>query len=161
MVRPSKTYSDNTIASNRRARHDYFMKDEYDAGLVLEGWEVKSLRAGRAQLKESYVTIIKGEVFLVGAHFSPLKTASSHVNANPTRSRKLLLHAREINRLIGATEREGYTIVPLSMYWLRGRAKLKIALAKGKKQHDKRQTIKQRDWQRQKHRLLKNRGNPE
>ena len=145
----------STIAVNRKARHDYFIEDEYEAGLVLEGWEVKSLREGRAQLKESYVVVIRGEIFLVGAHFSPLKTASTHIHPNPTRDRKLLLNAREISKLIGATEREGYTIVPLKLYWLRGRAKLKIALAKGKKQHDKRQSIKEREWNIQKQRLFK------
>jgi len=150
----SKTDS-STIAVNRKARHDYFIEDEYEAGLVLEGWEVKSLREGRAQLKESYVVVIRGEIFLVGAHFSPLKTASTHIHPNPTRDRKLLLNAREISKLIGATEREGYTIVPLKLYWLRGRAKLKIALAKGKKQHDKRQSIKEREWNIQKQRLFK------
>ena len=134
----------STIAVNRKARHDYFIEDEYEAGLVLEGWEVKSLREGRAQLKESYVVVIRGEIFLVGAHFSPLKTASTHIHPNPTRDRKLLLNAREISKLIGATERQGYTLVPLKLYWSRGRAKMKIALAKGKKQHDKRQTIKER-----------------
>ena len=145
----------STIAVNRKARHDYFIEDEYEAGLVLEGWEVKSLREGRAQLKESYVVVIRGEIFLVGAHFSPLKTASTHIHPNPTRDRKLLLNAREISKLIGATERQGYTLVPLKLYWSRGRAKLKIALAKGKKQHDKRQTIKEREWNIQKQRLFK------
>ena len=145
----------STIAVNRKARHDYFIGDEYEAGLVLEGWEVKSLREGRAQLKESYVVVIRGEIFLVGAHFSPLKTASTHIHPNPTRDRKLLLNAREISKLIGATERQGYTLVPLKLYWSRGRAKLKIALAKGKKQHDKRQTIKEREWNIQKQRLFK------
>ena len=155
MAAKKKKLPDNTIAVNRKARFDYALEDEFEAGLALEGWEVKSLREGRAQLKESYVIVQKGEVWLVGAHFSPLKTASSHIQPDPVRPRKLLLHAREINKLIGATERAGYTIVPLSMYWIRGRAKLKIALAKGKKQHDKRQSIKQRDWDRQKQRLLK------
>ena len=152
--KPSKDNS-STIAVNRKARHDYFIEDEYEAGLVLEGWEVKSLRDGRAQLKESYVVVIRGEIFLVGAHFSPLKTASTHIHPNPTRDRKLLLNAREISKLIGATERQGYTIVPLKLYWSRGRAKLKIALARGKKQHDKRQTIKEREWNIQKQRLFK------
>ena len=120
--------------------------------MVLEGWEVKSLRDGRVQLKESYVTVEKGEIFLIGAHISPLQQASSHINPNPTRSRKLLLNRREINKLIGAVDRDGYTLAPLSMYWSKGRAKLKIALAKGKKQHDKRQTIKEREWKRDKER---------
>ena len=155
-TKKSKSKDDSsTIAVNRKARHDYFIEDEYEAGLVLEGWEVKSLRDGRAQLKESYVVVIRGEIFLVGAHFSPLKTASTHIHPNPTRDRKLLLNAREISKLIGATERDGYTIVPLKLYWSRGKAKLKIALAKGKKQHDKRQSIKEREWNIQKQRLFK------
>ena len=155
MAKKKKDNNSNTIAINRKARYDYAIEDQFEAGIVLEGWEVKSLRDGRAQLKESYVTVYKGEVFLVGAHFSPLASASTHVNPVPTRSRKLLLHKREISKLIGATERDGYTIVPLSLYWQRGKAKVKIALAKGKKQYDKRQSIKQRDWDRQKQRLLK------
>ena len=146
---------DNTIARNKRARHDYFIEEEYEAGIALEGWEVKSLREGRAQLQESYVILRQGEVFLFGAHFSPLKSVSTHVTADPTRTRKLLLHANEIGRLRGAVERRGYTLIPLSLYWKRGRAKLKIALAKGKKQHDKRATIREREWNRQQHRLLK------
>lgn len=157
MGKKAKKTAPNTIAENRKARFDYSLEDEFEAGLVLEGWEVKSLREGRAQLKESYVIVHKGEVFLVGAHFSPLNTTSTHVVATPTRERKLLLHAREISKLIGSIEREGYTIVPLSMYWKRGRAKLKIALAKGKKQHDKRESIKQRQWDRDKQRVLKQR----
>lgn len=145
----------NTIAVNRKARYDYALEDSFEAGIRLEGWEVKSLRENRVQLKESYVGVHQGEVFLIGAHISPLKSVSTHVDPNPVRPRKLLLHSREISRLIGATERQGYTIVPLSLYWVRGKAKLKIALAKGKKQHDKRQAIKERDWNRQKQRLLK------
>ena len=145
----------NTIAVNRKARYDYALEDSFEAGICLEGWEVKSLRENRVQLKESYVGVHQGEVFLIGAHISPLKSVSTHVDPNPVRPRKLLLHSREISKLIGATEREGYTIVPLSLYWVRGKAKLKIALARGKKQHDKRQAIKERDWNRQKQRLLK------
>lgn len=155
MGKKVKKAASNTIAENRKARYDYSIEDEYEAGVVLEGWEVKSLREGRAQLKESYVIVHKGEVFLVGAHFSPLTSTSTHIYANPTRERKLLLHNKEISKLIGATEREGYTIVPLTLYWKRGRAKLKIALAKGKKQYDKRESIKQRDWNRDKQRILK------
>jgi len=154
MAKKKKTDS-NTIANNRKATYDYFIEEQFEAGLVLEGWEVKSLRDGRVQLKESYVTVEKGEIFLIGAHISPLQQASSHINPNPTRSRKLLLNRREINKLIGAVDRDGYTLAPLSMYWSKGRAKLKIALAKGKKQHDKRQTIKEREWKRDKERLLK------
>ena len=155
MSKKNKPDNSNTIALNRKARYDYAIEDQFEAGISLEGWEVKSLRDGRAQIKESYVMVIKGEVFFIGAHFSPLKTASTHVHPNPTRPRKLLLHAKEISKLIGATERDGYTIVPLSLYWKHGRAKLKIALAKGKKQHDKRESIKQRDWDREKQRLFK------
>ena len=143
------------IAENRRARHEYFIEERFEAGLVLMGWEVKSLRAGRAQLAEAYVLIRDGEVFLHGAHFSPLASASTHVVADPVRNRKLLLNRREIDRLVGAVERAGYTLIPLELYWKDGRAKLKIGLAKGKKQHDKRATEKDRDWQRDKARLLR------
>ncbi len=152
---PKAKVKDNVIARNKRARHDYFIEEEYEAGIVLEGWEVKSLREGRAQLQESYVILRQGEVFLFGAHFSPLNSVSTHVTADPTRTRKLLLHTNEIGRLRGAVERRGYTLIPLSLYWKRGRAKLKIALAKGKKQHDKRATIREREWNRQQHRILK------
>lgn len=144
-----------TIALNRKAKFDYFIERDFEAGIVLEGWEVKSLRSGRAQIKESYVSIVKGEIFLVGAHFSPLPSSSTHINPQPTRRRKLLLHQKEINQLIGAQERQGYTIMPLSLYWQRGKVKVKIALAKGKKQYDKRHAIKQREWDRDKRRLLK------
>ena len=154
MAQPKKP-PDNLIADNRKARFDYTIEQQFEAGIVLQGWEVKSLRAGRAQLKESYVTIHRGELFLVGVHLSPLQTTSTHVLADPLRQRKLLLHKREISRLIGLVERQGYTLVALRLYWLNGRAKAKIALAKGKKQHDKRQTIKQRQWERDRHRLLK------
>ena len=152
---PKTKEKDNAIARNKRARHDYFIEEEYEAGIALEGWEVKSLREGQAQLQESYVILRQGEVFLFGAHFSPLNSISTHVTVDPTRTRKLLLHAKEIGRLRGAVERRGYTLIPLSLYWKRGRAKLKFALAKGKKQHDKRATIREREWNRQQHRLLK------
>jgi SsrA-binding protein len=152
--KPKKPAGD-VIAVNRKARHNYFIEDSLEAGLVLEGWEVKSLRAGNAQMAEGYVTIRNGEAWLVGAHFSPLKTTSSHVQADPTRSRKLLLHRQELDRLIGAVERKGFALVPLDLHWHKGRAKLKVGLAKGKKQHDKRATDKDRDWQRQKARILK------
>ena len=145
----------STIVLNKKARHDYHIEDEFEAGIVLEGWEVKSLRAGRAQLKESYVIIRQGELYLFGAHFSPLETASTHIRPDPTRTRKLLLNRREIDRLIGSVERSGYTLVPLSLYWKKGRVKLKIALAKGKKLHDKRASIKEREWERDKQRLAK------
>jgi SsrA-binding protein len=152
----SKKPASNVIAVNRKARHDYFIEDTFEAGLVLEGWEVKSLRAGNVQLPESYVYIREGEAWLFGAHFSPLNTASSHVKADPTRRRKLLLHRQELDRLIGAVERKGYALVPLDLHWHKGRAKLNIGMAKGKKQHDKRAADKDRDWKRQKERILKN-----
>ena len=150
-----KKPSGNVIAVNRRARHDYFIEDRFEAGLALEGWEVKSLRAGSAQLSEAYVNLKNGEAWLVGAHFAPLKTTSTHLHADPTRSRKLLLHRTELDRLTGQVERKGYALVPLDLHWSKGRAKLEIGLAKGKKQHDKRATSKDRDWQRQKARILK------
>jgi SsrA-binding protein len=150
-----KTDNSNVIAANRRARHDYFIEDRIEAGLSLEGWEVKSLREGRAQLAESYVYIRNGEAWLVGAHFSPLRSTSTHVRANPTRSRKLLLHRSELDRLVGAVERKGYALVPLDLHWSKGRVKLQVGLARGKKQHDKRASSKERDWARQKERILK------
>ena len=145
----------NTIVVNKKARHDYFIEDSVEAGLALEGWEVKSLREGRVQLREAYVILKDGEAWLVGAHITPLVSASTHVSADPVRSRKLLLHRDEIDRLVGAVERRGYTVVPTRMHWRRGRAKLDIGLAKGKRKQDKRATEKDRDWQRQKQRLLK------
>jgi SsrA-binding protein len=149
--------SDRPIAENRKARFDYFIEDRYVAGLALEGWEVKALRAGRANLTEAYVYLRGGEAFLIGAHVTPLNTTSTHVHADPTRTRKLLLNRRELDQLVGAVERKGYTIVPLDLHWEKGRAKLSIGLAKGKKQHDKRATAKDRDWQRDKQRVLKRR----
>ena len=145
----------NTIAVNRRARHDYFIEDRFEAGLALEGWEVKSLRAGSAHLTEAYVNLKQGEAWLVGAHFSPLRTTSTHIKADPTRARKLLMHRHELDRLTGAVERKGYTLVPLDLHWEKGRAKLSLGLGKGKKQHDKRADKKDRDWQRQKERIMK------
>ncbi len=145
----------NVIAVNRQARHDYFIEETFEAGLVLEGWEVKSLRAGRVNLKESYVLIKNGEAWLFGAHISPLASASTHINPDPTRTRKLLLKKQELNKLIGHVERRGYTLVPLKLYWKKNLVKLEIGLAKGKKLHDKRATEKERDWQREKQRLLK------
>ena len=150
-----KPDNSNIIAANRKARHAYFIEDRVEAGLSLEGWEVKSLRDGRAQLTESYVTIMNGEAYLVGAHFSPLLSASTHVQADPTRSRKLLLHRGELDRLIGAVERKGYALIPLDLHWRKGRVKLEVGLARGKKQHDKRASNKERDWARQKERILK------
>jgi SsrA-binding protein len=157
MAKDAEKNSKPLIAENRKARHEYFIEDRYEAGLVLMGWEVKSLRAGRAQLTEAYVFIRGGEIFMLGAHFSPLNSASSHVIADPTRTRKLLLNRAEIDRLVGAVEREGYTMVPLELYWSKGRAKVRIGLAKGKKQHDKRATEKDRDWERDKARVLRGR----
>ena len=151
----TKKPAGNMIAVNRRARHDYFIEDRFEAGLALEGWEVKSLRAGNAQLTEAYVNLNKGEAWLVGAHFAPLKTVSTHITANPTRPRKLLLHRNELDSLVGAVERKGYTLVPLDLHWHKGRAKLEFGLGKGKKQHDKRADRKDQDWQRQKERILK------
>lgn len=150
-----KKRSDNQIASNKKAYHDFFIEEHFEAGIALQGWEVKSLRAGRVQLKESYVLIREGEAFLFGCHLSPLSSASTHVKADPTRTRKLLLHRDELNRLIGAVERKGYTLVPLAMYWKHGRAKLDVGLAKGKKAYDKRAVEKDRDWQRAKQRLMR------
>jgi SsrA-binding protein len=153
---PSKADTEpKTIAENRRARFEYFIEERFEAGLALEGWEVKSLRAGKVQITEAYVFLRDGEAFLFGAHITPLKTSSTHVLADPTRTRKLLLNQRELSHLVGSVERKGYTLVPLRMYWVRGRAKLEIGLAKGKKQHDKRATEKDRDWQRDKARLLR------
>jgi len=151
----SKKSSDKVIAVNRRARHDYFIEDKFEAGLALEGWEVKSLREGRAQITEAYVNLNKGEAWLVGAHISPLTTTSTHIKANPTRARKLLLNRYELDRLTGAVERKGYALVPLNLHWYKGRAKLDLGLAKGKKQHDKRADKKDQDWKRQKARILK------
>jgi SsrA-binding protein len=145
------------IAQNRKAWHDYFIEEKYEAGLALQGWEVKSLRAGRAQLKEGYVVLDRGEAFLIGAHISPLAQASTHVEANPTRKRKLLLHREQLNKLIGAVERRGYTLVPLELYWQRGRAKLLVGLGRGKQAHDKREDIKKRETQREMQRVLKTR----
>jgi SsrA-binding protein len=145
-----------SIVDNKKAFHDYFIEEKFEAGLVLEGWEVKSIRAARVQLKEAYVVVKNGEVFLIGCHISPLPTASTHINPDPTRSRKLLLKATEISKLIGKTERAGYTLVPLDLHYSKGRIKLQIGLAKGKKQHDKRAAEKDREWQREKQRLVRN-----
>lgn len=155
MSKKKKADTSNVIAVNRRARHDYFIEERIEAGLSLEGWEVKSLREGRAQLAESYVYIRDGEAWLVGAHFSPLRTTSTHIRAEPTRDRKLLLHRGELDRLIGAVERKGYALVPLDLHWTKGRVKLAMGLARGKKQHDKRAASKERDWARQRERILK------
>jgi SsrA-binding protein len=144
-----------SIVQNKKAFHDYFIEERYEAGIALHGWEVKAIREGRVQLKEAYVIVSGGELFLLGSHISPLPTASTHVQPDPTRTRKLLLNAAEISRLIGAVERAGYTLVPLDMHYTRGRVKLEIGLAKGKKQHDKREAEKDRDWKREQQRLLR------
>ena len=145
-----------SIAQNKKAFHDYFIEERFEAGIALAGWEVKAIRAGSIQLKEAYVLVKNGELFLIGCHISPLTSASTHVQADPTRTRKLLMHIEEINKLIGKVERAGYTLVPLDMHYTRGRIKLAIGLAKGKKQHDKRDTEKEKDWKRQQQRLLRN-----
>jgi SsrA-binding protein len=143
------------IAVNRKARFDYFIEERFEAGISLMGWEVKSMRAGKAQIAEAYVFLKGGEAFLFGAHLSPLNSASTHVDTDPTRTRKLLLNRRQLDHMVGAVERRGYTLVPLELYWKDGRAKLEVGLAKGKKQHDKRATEKDRDWQRDKSRIMK------
>ena len=146
-----------SIVDNKKAYHDYFIEEKFEAGLALDGWEVKAIRAGRAQIKESYVIVKDGEIHLIGAHITPLTSASTHVHPDPTRTRKLLLHRSEINRLIGQVERAGYTLVPLNLHYSRGRVKLDLGLAKGKKQYDKRATIKEREWNREQQRLLRSR----
>lgn len=150
--------NNSSIALNKKARFDYFIEERIEAGLALQGWEVKSMRAGKAQITESYVTIRDGEAWLLGSHLTPLNTASTHVQAEPTRPRKLLLNRREIDRLTGLVERKGYTLVALELYWSKNRAKLAVGLARGKKQHDKRAAIKERDWKREQGRLLRDRG---
>jgi SsrA-binding protein len=143
------------IAKNRKAWHDYFIEQKFEAGMVLHGWEVKSMRAGRAQLKEAYVVVENGEIFLIGAHVSPLPSASTHINPDPVRKRKLLLHRDEISKLVGSVERKGYTLVPLALYWKKGKAKLEVGLAKGKQAHDKRASIKERESDRELARAIK------
>jgi SsrA-binding protein len=144
-----------SIVENRKAFHDYFVEERYEAGIALEGWEVKAIRAGRVQLKEAYVIVKGAELFLIGAHISPLAAASTHVEPDPVRTRKLLLHAEEITRLIGKVEQAGYALVPLNLHYAKGRIKLEIGLAKGKKQYDKRAAEKEREWNREKQRLLR------
>ena len=153
--KPDKKAAPRLIAENRRARYDYFIEERLEAGLVLQGWEVKSMRAGKAQVAEAYVYLKEGEAFLFGANITPLKTASTHLVPDPIRTRKLLLNKSELSRLVGSVERKGYTLVPLDLHWKDGRAKLEIGLAKGKKQHDKRATEKDRDWQRDKARVMR------
>ena len=157
-AKSSDDSAERLIALNRRARHDYFIEEHYEAGLVLQGWEVKSLREGRGQVADAYVKILGEEAFLVGAHFTPASGISTHVTPDPTRTRKLLMKADELRKLVGKVQRAGYTLVPLDLHWTRGRAKLEVGLAKGKKQHDKRADIKAREWQREKGRVLRQRG---
>ena len=154
-TKQKKKQAERNIAENKKARYNFFIGETLEAGIALQGWEVKSLRQGRANLTESYAILKDGEAWLLGAHIAPLPSASTHIHPDPIRTRKLLLHRRELDRLIGAVERKGYTLVPLSLYWQRGRTKLSLGLAKGKKQHDKRAAEKDRDWQRQKERILK------
>ena len=144
-----------SIITNKKAFHDYFIEEKFEAGIVLEGWEIKAIRAGRANIKESYVIVRNGEVFIFGMHITPLSQASTHVKADPIRTRKLLLHAAQISKLIGKVERAGFTLMPLDLHYQRGRVKVEIGLAKGKKQHDKREAEKERDWNREKARLMR------
>ena len=146
-----------SIAENRKASHNYFIEERYEAGIALEGWEVKAIRAGRAQIGEGYVMVRRGEIFLIGAHISPLATVSTHFTPDPARTRKLLLHAEEIRRLIGKVEQRGYTLVPLDLHYKKGRIKLEIGLARGKMQHDKRADKRDKEWAREKQRLLRSR----
>ncbi|SMN00830.1 tmRNA-binding protein SmpB [uncultured Candidatus Thioglobus sp.] len=155
MAKKNKKTSSNTIVVNKKARHDYFIEQTFEAGLCLEGWEVKSLRDNKVHIKESYIILKNNEMFLFGSHISALKNASTHVNPDPIRTRKLLLNRIEINRLRDKINQKGATVVPLKLYWARGRVKLEIGVAKGKKQHDKRQDIKEKDWKRDKQRALK------
>ena len=155
MAKKQGNSPDNTIILNKKARHDYFLEEKYEAGIALEGWEVKSLRAGKVQIRDSYILLKDAEAFLFGALITPLPTASTHINPDPQRTRKLLLHRREINKLIGHVERKGYAVVPTAMYWKKGRVKIEIALARGKQAHDKRQAERDRDWQREKQRIMK------
>ena len=154
-AKKQKKDSGSTIVLNRSARHEFFVEEKYEAGIALEGWEVKALREGRVQFADSYVLLKDNEAFLFGCQISPLPTVSTHVTPDPLRTRKLLLHRREIDRLTGAVERRGYTLIPTAMYWSRGRAKVEIGMARGKRQHDKRKTARDRDWDRQKARIMK------
>lgn len=147
-----------SITENRKAFHDYFIEERLEAGLALKGWEAKSIRAGLVQIKEAYVILKDGEAWLIGAHITPMNSASTHVVPDPTRSRKLLLHAEEIRKLIGSVEREGYALVPIDLHYTRGRIKLAIGLARGKKQYDKREAEKERDWKKEQQRLLRTRN---
>jgi SsrA-binding protein len=152
---PPKLSPAMSIVQNKKAFHDYFVEERFEAGIALEGWEVKAIRAGRVQIKEAYVIVNNGEIFLIGCHISPLPTASTHFTPDPVRTRKLLLHAREISRLIGSVERAGYALLPLDMHYKDGRIKVEIGLAKGKKQYDKRRDEKEKDWRREQQRLMR------
>ena len=156
-AKKKKRSTGSTIALNKKAGHDYFIEERYEAGIVLQGWEVKALRAGHLNIKESYVTVKNGEAFIFGSTINPLLSASTHVHPEPRRTRKLLLHRHELSKLIGLIERKGYTLVATAMYWKRGKAKLEIGVAKGKKQHDKRASLKERDWKRDQQRAMKER----
>ena len=155
MAKKKGDTASNTIILNKKARFDFFIEERYEAGIALEGWEVKSLRAGRTQIQDSYILLKDGEAYLFGALITPLPTASTHIHPDSQRTRKLLMHRREINKLIGHVERKGYTVIPTAMYWKKGKVKLEIGLARGKQAHDKRQSEKDRDWQREKQRILK------
>ena len=146
-----------SIVENRKARHDYSIEERYEAGLVLEGWEVKAIRAGRVGIKEAYVRVIRSQVWLVGANISPLNSASTHIRPDAIRMRRCLLHREEINKLIGKVKEKGYTLIPINLHFSKGRVKLEIGLAKGKKQHDKRDTEKEKDWKREQEQLMKKR----
>jgi SsrA-binding protein len=152
---PKSNQQGSTIALNKKAKFDYFIEERFEAGIALEGWEVKSLRAGKVQIRDSYILLKNGEAYLFGALITPLPTASTHIQPDPQRNRKLLLHRHQLNKLIGAVERKGYALVPTAMYWKAGKVKVEIGLAHGKKSHDKRETEKERDWQRQKQRIIK------
>ncbi len=158
MSKKKPKQTDNTIAQNKKARHDYHLEDKFEAGIALQGWEVKSIRAGKVNLTEGYVHIQNGEAFLVGAQITPLNQASTHVVCEPQRARKLLLHRREIDRLMGARDRQGYSIIATLMYWVRSNVKVEIRLAKGKQAHDKRDAVKDRDWARDKERMMKHKA---
>lgn len=155
MTKTKPTESGGTIALNKRARHEYHIDRRYEAGIALEGWEVKSLRAGKGQITEAYAIVKGGEIFLFGAQIQPLLSASTHVVPEARRTRKLLLHREEIAQLIGAVERKGYTLVPTAMYWKKNKVKVELGLARGKQEHDKRDTEKERDWQREKQRVMR------
>ena len=155
MSKNKKSGGGKTIALNKKARHDYFIDERFEAGISLQGWEVKSLRAGKVQIIDSYILLKDNEAYLFGALITPLPTASTHISPEPQRTRKLLLHRVELNRLIGAVERKGFTLIPTALYWKNGKVKLELGIARGKKSHDKRETEKDRDWQRQKARLMR------